>query len=370
MKDALAERLLAQVMSWKEEDVARERPDLQAMAAYKYDEYRQFSPGMRFVESLALWLDQFKTQEERGVAYEFVKSRLIFCSSAEMYHLVAMAYKDYVRPYLLQKTAVEAGLGRWAVGSAAKLRDFDVRERRCLFLGMSDGARMDAFRRLNPNLSNEQVRHSHELSDERVGDLLKKLSDALEVVLGKKPEDHLVTFRTLVLLDDFSGSGYTYLRKSKDQFEGKLATLCSNVRNSENKLSELVTKDGLEVVVVLYMATERAAVSIRELLKEMLDPMKIESSVFVVFPIAESIALTASNSGAFGELIKVYYDDSNETPSTKLGKTDLRFGFGGCGLPLVLHHNTPNNSISLLWAGGSSTRPLFQRVSRFKKERV
>lgn len=52
MKDALAERLLAAVMNWKEEDVARERPDLQAMAAYKYDEYRQFSPGMRFVESL------------------------------------------------------------------------------------------------------------------------------------------------------------------------------------------------------------------------------------------------------------------------------------------------------------------------------
>ena len=38
MKDALAERLLAAVMNWKEEDVARERPDLQAMAAYKYDE--------------------------------------------------------------------------------------------------------------------------------------------------------------------------------------------------------------------------------------------------------------------------------------------------------------------------------------------
>src|SRR5690349_194260 len=92
MKDALAERLLAAVMNWKEEDVARERPDLQAMAAYKYDEYRQFSPGMRFVESFALWLNQFQTQEERVIAYDFVKKKLVFCSSAEMYHLVAMAY--------------------------------------------------------------------------------------------------------------------------------------------------------------------------------------------------------------------------------------------------------------------------------------
>jgi len=54
MRDALAERLLANVMKWTPEDVALERPVLQALAALKYDEYQQFSPGMRFVESLAL----------------------------------------------------------------------------------------------------------------------------------------------------------------------------------------------------------------------------------------------------------------------------------------------------------------------------
>jgi hypothetical protein len=61
MKEALAERLLATVMNWTPEDVANERPLLQAMAALKYDEYQQFAPGIRFVESLALWLRQFKT---------------------------------------------------------------------------------------------------------------------------------------------------------------------------------------------------------------------------------------------------------------------------------------------------------------------
>ena len=43
MKELLAERLLASVMNWQPEDLARERPILQAMAAYKYDEYQQFS---------------------------------------------------------------------------------------------------------------------------------------------------------------------------------------------------------------------------------------------------------------------------------------------------------------------------------------
>ena len=117
---------------------------------------------------------------------------------------------------------------------------------------------MDAFRRLNPNLSTEQVRHSHELSDERVDELLNKLGDALKEALGREPPPEVATFRTLVLLDDFSGSGYSYLRKKAGEFKGKLAVLCSNVRNPEHILSKLVATDGVEVVVVLYMATEKA----------------------------------------------------------------------------------------------------------------
>ena len=64
MRDILADRVLAEVMRWLPEDVAKERPDLQALATFKYDEYQQFSPGMRFVESLALWLAQFESEEE------------------------------------------------------------------------------------------------------------------------------------------------------------------------------------------------------------------------------------------------------------------------------------------------------------------
>ena len=74
MKDALAERLLAEAMEWSQEDVARERPILQAMAEYKYDEYQQFFPGMRFVESLALWISQFRSTEEKEIAYEFTRT--------------------------------------------------------------------------------------------------------------------------------------------------------------------------------------------------------------------------------------------------------------------------------------------------------
>ena len=64
MKDANARDLLAQVMGWPADFVelinsegsraAIARPD------YKYDQYQRFGPGRRFIESLALWLNQFE----------------------------------------------------------------------------------------------------------------------------------------------------------------------------------------------------------------------------------------------------------------------------------------------------------------------
>jgi hypothetical protein len=68
MRDELAEALLAKVMNWSDEEKARERPVLQDLARYKYDEYQQYAPGRRFIESLALWLRQFETIDERRTA--------------------------------------------------------------------------------------------------------------------------------------------------------------------------------------------------------------------------------------------------------------------------------------------------------------
>ena len=59
MRDELAENLLAKVMAWSDEEKARERALLQDLARYKFDEYQQYAPGRRFIESLALWLRQF-----------------------------------------------------------------------------------------------------------------------------------------------------------------------------------------------------------------------------------------------------------------------------------------------------------------------
>jgi hypothetical protein len=353
-------------MGWAQEDVARERPDLQAMAAYKYDEYQQFSPGMRFVESLALWLNQFKTAPERAAAYEFVKERLLFCSTAELNHLVRIAYPDHIRPRLLRKVAAEAGYNERHVAKVAGSVAFKIRQRQCLFLGLSDGARIDVFRRSNsPELSHEQVLQTYEISSERVEGLLEKLTEDVANLLGSDVPDHMKKFRTVILLDDLSASGTSYLTKGQDgEFKGKIGRFYKSVTNSNSDASRLVNLQHTEIFVVLYVATEQARHHLEYVLSEMWRPWGTEYAIIIIHPLRDEICLKPGDGSAFEGLLHAYYDPTIEDEHTQKGGTDLKHGFAACGLPLVLSHNTPNNSLYLLWAESEKVRALFPRVSR------
>ena len=67
------------------------------------------------------------------------------------------------------------------------------------------------------------------------------------------------------------------------------------------------------------------------------------------------------------ELLNNYYDANLEDEHTRKGGGDVKYGFANCGLPLVLAHNTPNNSLYLLWAESAKLRALFPRVNRHRK---
>lgn len=370
MREALAERLLAEVMGWTPEDIARERPDLQAMAAYKYDEYQQFSPGMRFIESLASWLGQLEDPEQRIVAYEFVKRRMLFCSSGEINHFVSMAYPDFIRSYLMRRTAEEISVDPRHIARIGASAEFRLRERRCLYLGLSDGARTDVFRRHNAtDLSPEQIRQTHELSDERIENLLKSLKKDLHAITGADPDPALCSFKTLVLLDDFSASGLSYLRRTGDgNIEGKIGNLYQAVKNTDKAFARLLDPGGVEIVVVLYMATEQAREHLNRISSEIWADVGVSWRLEVVNPLSPSVTIRPGVGDPMEPIIEAHYDDANETEHTWLGGTDLKYGFAACGLPLVLTHNTPNNSVALLWAKSDLMRPLFPRVTRHKAE--
>lgn len=107
MRTALAERLLIEIMQWDNTQIRAERPLLQSLSTFKYNEYQQFSIGTRFIESLVKWLKQFETLSEREIAYNFLKDKLIFISNDQMLHLVNTTFSDKINPFLISKTATK-----------------------------------------------------------------------------------------------------------------------------------------------------------------------------------------------------------------------------------------------------------------------
>jgi len=369
MKDALAEKLLAHVLEWKAEDVARERPILQAMAAFKYDGYEQFSPGMRFVESLARWLSQFD-KDDRQVAYDFVKTRLVYCSPEEMTHLVETAYPDHVRLILLGQVAQEQSLNPHHLGTIADTPAFLIRQRQCLFLGLSDGARIDSFRRANRELDHEQIWQTHELSEPRVNELVDKLSTKVRK-LRNDTEKTIYRFRTIVLLDDFSASGSSYYMPKVDgTVGGKIAKFFNNLFDDDSVIAKLVTPNDFEIVILLYIATDQAIAHLKEYSKKLWGSRNVHCTVQAIQHLPPTITMARASPEKFRGLIDKYYDHSIYDHHIEKGGTlDARFGYADCGLPVVLHHNTPNNALALLWSYDDRTpRGLFPRVQRHKEQ--
>ena len=369
MKDELAEKLLVTVMGWNGPEAGSERAVIQDLARYKYDEYQQFAPGMGFVESLARWLYQFSQAEERQAAYQFVKEKMIFCSSAEIQHLVAMAYHDRVRPHLIKSTAIENDFDSRQVAKIVNSMEFRVRQRQTLFLGLSDGARIDIFRRANsPNLNHEQISRSHELSDARVADLLEELNSDLIAIAGDDaPPDP--KFRTLVLLDDFSASGLSYYMPKVDKpVGGKLGSFFRAVSDPDNALHKLFDLAHTDLYIVLYVATEQAKTYIEKMNDEVWGGDVSATRLEIVQPLPEVYRMSNGECGDLNGVIDTYYDDVIHDRHMQKGRTvDGKFGFAACGLPLVMHHNTPNNSIALLWSyEDTKVRGLFPRVRRHR----
>lgn len=365
MREGLAERLLAEVMNWSPADVALERPVLQALASYKYDGYQQFSTGMHFIESLASWLTNFATYEERRDAYLFIKNRLIFVSEAEMRYLVGLSYHDHIRNVLLQRVAADLAIPDYSIGQLVASEAFKKAERKALFLGLSDGARIDVFRRM-AGLSNEQVYGTYLISEEKSKDMVKELRQALSAYGEESPEE---SFNTVFLLDDFAGSGDSLLREEDGEVKGKIAR-CLNTLRDENESTQLLDLKEWSVYVVLYLSTRRAFETLAQRIQGLWTGDLPSCTVVPLYLLEDDVMVTSGRDPEFDRLVESYYDKSIMDRHLAKGGNNVKHGYADCSLPLVLAHNTPNNSVYLLWADkpGLSTKALFPRVSRHREE--
>ena len=365
MKRDRALNVLSKIMGWDDDRSQREFDWLRVVSDFKYDSYRDYLAGVRFIECLVDWLQQFEVGE-REDAYQFVRSSLIFVSAAEIQHLVELTYPEVVERCLLRSVASDLGIAPYRVWSSPDaMKHFLNLRRRCLFFGLSDGARIDAFRRSNSGLvSNEQVVLATEINESKWQRLVADLRE--------EQGDSACLFSFVFLLDDFIGTGKTFLRKEEGAWKGRLHRFWEAIEDHLEGILEL----SAVVHVHHYIATRHAADDIEGLHEEMLAERKtnnqawfreVEFSFGMVLP--QSVCVTETTQPRFWPLTQKYYDASIEDKHTDVGGGDVRLGFGGAALPLILEHNTPNNSVALLWAEANGTmgvpmRPLFRRRLR------
>lgn len=374
MRAELANLLLARVMGWQEDEFVREIPELQALANYKYDEYANFEPGVKFMESLAQWLYQFETHEERSVAYRLVRERLVFVSNAEILRLVRGVYPDVIRPIIREEVAQRLNIPKYCIHKIESSKEFRIAVRQCLFLGMSDGAHIDAFRRSSLDLDNEQVYGVYEPNPARLRSMRKKLAEALAREGAPEVEPR---FKTVFLLDDFAGSGSTILRPDGEGFDGRLKKVAEILgQESEERVFD---PQDVRVVVCLYVATEKALIHLNEqrvafeaYLNAKGTPSWRTCVIVPVLRLPDSIRITPEADPDIASLLDKYYHDAlNDRKSYGVGGKSIKYGYSDCALPLILHHNTPNNSLFLLWKEGFSDRPyrkpLFGRFERHRE---
>jgi hypothetical protein len=356
---------LADLMEWDSDRARDEFAWLRLMSRLKYDGYQDFLAGLRFVESLVDWLQQFP-QPKRETGYQFVRKNLVFISAAEMRHLVELLYPETVQPRLMQRVANTVGIAQYRVwANADAIRLYEALLRKTVFIELSDGARIDVFRRANAGvISNEQVVTAPRIIRAKWDDLLKDLR--------KDCADPQARFAMVYLVDDFLGSGTTLLRQENGDWKGKLLRFREDLEDAEVLESHFEPEWNL--CVHHYLSTHRGDSTARERNqaiaaakgKEWFERVELTSG----FRLPESLPIRHEDHEDFMRLVEEYYDDAIEDQHMKKGGTNARLGFGQCALPLVLEHNTPNNSIALLWAdtpGGTkkhAMRPLFRRRQR------
>ena len=362
MRDELAGRLLDRLLTWESAEQSRWMADLRCLADYKYDFYEGYSSGQRFFESLARCLNQFVSEEERRRLVTFVRKELVFISRAELNHLIRSVYPDFIKRNLIVSAAQQLNVSPYRVRYITRSTAFRTLRRKTLYLGLSDGARLDRLRRSNPELSHEQFWLSPELGEFAATSMRRKLDQAIdELGLDGEP-----SFTRVVFVDDFYGSGTSLLyRKPSGRWGGKLA----RARNHLERLScdntiPLVTSNP-DVWVIVYIASEQAELHIREVLAAFDSSWQLT----VIQRLPNALACRDPD---LLDMCAWFFDD---VFVDKHKKTRLPVGYADAALPLVLYHNTPNNSISLLWADSTDRidseerHALFPRFERHHVDR-
>lgn len=379
MNSTLSNQLLASIMGWDPQKLASERAALEFMGSMKYDAYDRYMPGMRFMSSLVQWLNDID-EDDRDKAFNFVKEKLVFISTTQMNYLVDLLYDSKIRPILLDVATAKMGMPSYMRSYKNVRTQFEIEKRSSLVIGLSDGAHTDILRR-SAGFNNEQVLTNYYPDEKKLKDMLDELRKDEKLKDIDNP-----FFHRIFLIDDFTASGKSFIRfdESDGRYHGKLRKiideLCpdkssNNAGNRDSKhMSYLLgPKKEIQIDIMFCIATQRAQTHIHDCLRNYLKAQnlqdKVKFNIHVVQILEDKLSgdiKADKNLLAMLKKEKHFVKESvMSSPSYEVGKHDEPYlGFDECALPVVLAHNTPNNSLPLIWQDAERFHGLFPRISR------
>jgi len=197
----------------------------------------------------------------------------------------------------------------------------------------------------------------------------RTLPDSYEKKLRIETGDK-ATFQQVILIDDFTASGYTLLHREDDgKLEGSLTRIL--------EIHGDIIKKADEILIAYYIASRQAIDQVVSLIKEVPEYAGKTDFKAALYLELESTVKERKGEPALNadirKLCDKYYDDSFENENTRKGD-NIRLGFGGSGLTFSMHSNTPNNSIYILWKDYDDEKnkkfyPLFKRIDRHRLKR-
>lgn len=169
-------------------------------------------------------------------------------------------------------------------------------------------------------------------------------------------------------LDDLRGlDGNDAYRAALDTVAEKCRSRVTTLKGSLCKVANGAIATALESDAAVFfcplLTTEHALDRLTPLLARLPGPFG-RAEILAGAVIDRRVSITDATS-PIGAMCDKYYEECLGDEHTG----NIKFGYDGCGLPLVLHHNTPNNSLYLLWARRSENiLPLFERYERHGRE--
>lgn len=305
------------------------------------------------------WLDNFKEAEEKNYAL-FLLSKCMYFGNSNIRALLRALYRDKFRAPILQEIRLNNGntLDEDVIEKA-----YWERLKKTRFLGVGNpsesGVHLLYFFR--------QENHLPKKLFVNTDDLLENIDNPDTIKLRKDCQD----VEHIIFLDDLCGSGS---QVSKDT---NVKRSVQNLRRLKNcpKISYLMlfgTSVGIEKVRTAKLKdTDINLFDEVETVIEFNDTYKCFSENSRYFTDEEFKQKARAMAYKYGKDLIAHTIDRDSIKPLTLEKRQEQIehralGFGDCQLLLSLHHNTPNNTLPIIWFDDDESlwTPIFKRYSK------